>query len=168
VILSAFILLFIALQSNSDLTGKRIGTLNDIEVEIYTTQDEYTLGEDFTATVYLVNARATPDEIPIDDLAKTWQMTPQQVGGVVGMPRRTSKIYELLIEEATKTTKYLCSSSDQVKSPHVEVNVPLVHLRHLMTTLNQLPRALYPPNSPAIGYPYWTIGGRCVRTVKGP
>jgi hypothetical protein len=55
----------------------------------------------------------------------------QQVGGLVGVPRRTSIIYELLIEDCTKTTKYLHGSSDQVKSPHVEVNVSLVHLRHL-------------------------------------
>lgn len=55
IILSAIILMFIAIQSYSELTGKRIVTLKDIEVEIYTTQDAYTLGENFTAIVYFVN-----------------------------------------------------------------------------------------------------------------
>ena len=55
IILSFILLMFIAIQSPSDLTGKRIGTINDIEVEIYTSQDTYVLGEKFNATVYLEN-----------------------------------------------------------------------------------------------------------------
>jgi len=47
--------MFLAIQSYSELTGKRIVTLKDIEVEIYTPQDTYTLGENFTAIVYFVN-----------------------------------------------------------------------------------------------------------------
>jgi hypothetical protein len=47
--------MFIAIQSNSNVTGKRIGTLNDIEIEISTSQDIFVLGETFTATVFLVN-----------------------------------------------------------------------------------------------------------------
>lgn len=56
IILTAIILMFVAIQSYSMLTGKRIGTLNDIEVEIYTPQVNYTLGEGFTATIYFVNS----------------------------------------------------------------------------------------------------------------
>jgi len=55
IILSAIILMFIAIQSYSELTGKLIVTLKDIEVEIYTPKDAYTLGENFTAIVYFVN-----------------------------------------------------------------------------------------------------------------
>lgn len=55
IILSAIILMFIAIQSYSELTGKRIVTLKDIEVEIITPQDAYILGENFTAIVYFVN-----------------------------------------------------------------------------------------------------------------
>jgi hypothetical protein len=44
ILLSFIILMFIAIQSPSYLTGKRNGTINDIDVEIYTSHDEYLLG----------------------------------------------------------------------------------------------------------------------------
>ena len=66
IILSFIILMFIAIQSPSDLTGKRIGTLNDIEVEIHTSQEAYVLGEKFTANVFLVNNDS--EDIWIEDI----------------------------------------------------------------------------------------------------
>jgi len=53
--LSTILLLLIIVQSINYSPPRHIGTLKDIDVDIYTPQDNYTLGEEFTATVYLVN-----------------------------------------------------------------------------------------------------------------
>ena len=55
IILSAVVLVIIVLLPNSGLTPT-IGTIFDVEIEITTSRDNYTLGESFTATVYLVNS----------------------------------------------------------------------------------------------------------------
>lgn len=55
IILSAVVLVIIILLSNSGLT-RTIITINDVEVEIATSGDNYTLGEGFTATIYFVNS----------------------------------------------------------------------------------------------------------------
>jgi hypothetical protein len=57
-ILSTILLLLIIVQSINYSPPRRIGTLKDIDVDICTPQDNYTLGEGFTATVYLVNAES--------------------------------------------------------------------------------------------------------------
>ena len=54
IILSAVVLVIIALLPNSGLM-RPLGTVFDIEVEITTSRDSYTLGESFTATLHLVN-----------------------------------------------------------------------------------------------------------------
>lgn len=55
IILSAVVLVIIVLLPNSGLT-RTIGTVFDVEVEITTSRDNYTIGEGFTATVYFVNS----------------------------------------------------------------------------------------------------------------
>jgi hypothetical protein len=54
VILSAVVLAIIILLPTSGLM-RPLGTVFDIEVEITTSRDNYTLGESFTATLHLVN-----------------------------------------------------------------------------------------------------------------
>ena len=54
IILSAVVLVIIVLFPNSGLM-RPLGTVFDIEVEITTSRDNYTLGESFTATLQLVN-----------------------------------------------------------------------------------------------------------------
>ena len=55
-ILSTILLLLIIVQSINYSPHRHIGTLKDINVDIYTSQDNYTLGEGFTATIYFVNS----------------------------------------------------------------------------------------------------------------
>jgi len=54
IILSAVVLVIIALLPKSGLM-RPLGTVFDVEVEITTSRDSYTLGESFTATLHLVN-----------------------------------------------------------------------------------------------------------------
>lgn len=55
VILSALLLAVIIVWSPNSGLVRTISTVNDVEVEIGTSRDNYTLGESFTATVYFVN-----------------------------------------------------------------------------------------------------------------
>ena len=57
IILSAVVLVIILWLPNSGLI-QTIVTIDDLEVEIVTSRDYYTLGESFTANVYLVNTRS--------------------------------------------------------------------------------------------------------------
>ena len=57
IILSAVVLVIILWFPNSGLM-RNIVTIDDLEVEIVTSRDNYTLGENFTANVYLVNTRS--------------------------------------------------------------------------------------------------------------
>jgi hypothetical protein len=54
-ILSTILLLLIIVQSINYSPPRHIGNLKDIDVEIYTPRQNYTLGENFTAIVYFVN-----------------------------------------------------------------------------------------------------------------
>jgi len=54
IILSAVVLVIIALLPKSGLM-RPLGTVFDVEVEITTSRESYTLGESFTATLHLVN-----------------------------------------------------------------------------------------------------------------
>ena len=54
IILSALLLVVIILSLNSG-PYRTIVTVNDVEVEIVTSRDYYTLGENFTATLYFEN-----------------------------------------------------------------------------------------------------------------
>ena len=55
VILSALLLAVIIVWSPNSGLVRTISTVNDVEVEIGTSRDNYTLGESFTATVYFFN-----------------------------------------------------------------------------------------------------------------
>jgi len=57
-VLSAIILAIIIIYSPSSGLMRTIVTVDDVEIEIATLRDNYTLGEGFTATVYLVNNRS--------------------------------------------------------------------------------------------------------------
>jgi hypothetical protein len=57
IILSAVVLVIILWIPNSGLIQTRV-TIDDLEIEIVTSRDNYTLGENFTANVYLVNTRS--------------------------------------------------------------------------------------------------------------
>ncbi len=57
IILSAVVLVIILWIPNSGLI-QTIVTIDDLEIEIVTSRDNYTLGENFTANVYLVNTRS--------------------------------------------------------------------------------------------------------------
>lgn len=55
IILSALILVVIIIWFPNSGQMRTIVTINDVEVEIETPRDSYTLGENFTATVHIVN-----------------------------------------------------------------------------------------------------------------
>ncbi len=57
IILTAVVLVIILWIPNSGLM-RTIVTIHDLEIEIVTSRDNYTLGENFTANVYLVNTRS--------------------------------------------------------------------------------------------------------------
>ncbi len=57
IILSAVVLVIILWFPNSGLIRTFV-TIDDLEIEIVTSRDNYTLGENFTASVYLVNTRS--------------------------------------------------------------------------------------------------------------
>ncbi len=57
IILSAVVLVIILWIPNSGLI-QTIVTIDDLEVEIDTSRDNYTISEGFTATIYLVNSRS--------------------------------------------------------------------------------------------------------------
>ncbi len=77
IILSAVVLVIILWIPNSGLI-QTIVTIHDLEIEIVTSRDNYTLGENFTANVYLVNTRSRDvwmepiNGIPIKHVEATW------------------------------------------------------------------------------------------------
>ena len=86
IILSVLILMVIIVWSPNSWQMRNIATVNDVEVEIETSRDNFTIGENFTATVYLLNNGS--DDIwmnPINELTflGTSLKDPEPITGVI-------------------------------------------------------------------------------------